>query len=362
MADIVSFVFCFGIGSGIVQDSLTLSIEKKYKFQHPTPTQNLGQLQPISSQKMSTLHSSTETSAKSWNSQLALDEHLLAGQNEAHVVAACDDSEHEQDNSAAVLDDVCLAFGTQEVLHRVSVSFRKGTTTAIVGPNGSGKTSLLRIVAGFTHPTVGTICWHDVANIAMAEQTISADFWMPLRVKDVLVMGRYVTTGAFKRLSKQDRHTIAEAARRMDVGDLLSRQIGELSGGQKRRVRLAMCLAQQADLLLLDEPESGLDITSQQRLFAEIDKERQRGAAVVFTTHTLSEAARSDQVLLLNHGTVVHGAASEVLQDDNLNKAFGLANTSGDANHPCGNCIFGKLNHLEPKLFDKQGQKPQWRS
>lgn len=157
----------------------------------------------------------------------------------------------------------------------------------------------------------------------MAEQSISTDFWMPLRVKDVLMMGRYASTGAFRRLSRQDRDIVSEAAQRMAVDDLLLRQIGELSVGQRRRVRLAMCLAQQADLLLLDEPESGLDISSHQRIFSEIAKEKQRGAAVVFTTHTLSEAVRSDFVLLLNGGVVAQGAAPEVLKDDNLRRAFG---------------------------------------
>lgn len=272
---------------------------------------------------MSTLNSSSQKAVIPTNGQLSLDEHLLASQGETHVVPSCQDTQHEQQNSATVLENVCLAFGVHEVLHRIDLTVRRGTTTAIVGPNGSGKTSLLRILAGFTPPTVGTVCRHKVDNIAMAEQSISTDFWMPLRVKDVLMMGRYASTGAFRRLSRQDRDIVSEAAQRMAVDDLLLRQIGELSVGQRRRVRLAMCLAQQADLLLLDEPESGLDISSHQRIFSEIAKEKQRGAAVVFTTHTLSEAVRSDFVLLLNGGVVAQGAAPEVLKDDNLRRAFG---------------------------------------
>lgn len=272
---------------------------------------------------MSTLNSSSQKAVIPASGQLSLDEHLLASQGETHVVPSCQDTQHEQQNSATVLENVCLAFGVHEVLHRIDLTVRRGTTTAIVGPNGSGKTSLLRILAGFTPPTVGTVCRHKVDNIAMAEQSISTDFWMPLRVKDVLMMGRYASTGAFRRLSRQDRDIVSEAAQRMAVDDLLLRQIGELSVGQRRRVRLAMCLAQQADLLLLDEPESGLDISSHQRIFSEIAKEKQRGAAVVFTTHTLSEAVRSDFVLLLNGGVVAQGAAPEVLKDDNLRRAFG---------------------------------------
>lgn len=254
------------------------------------------------------------------------DPHLMAQQIEPHFMRACDDAAHEQQNSAAVLDGVCLAFGNLEVLHQVSATFKRGEITAVVGPNGSGKTSLLRILAGFVQPTVGTACRHDIDSIAMAEQTISADYWMPLRVKDVLAMGRYGAgaAGIFKRLSGSDRATIADAARRMDVDELMSRQVGELSVGQRRRVRLAMCLTQRADLLLLDEPESGLDLSSHDLIFAEMDKERRRGAAVVLATHTLSEAARCDHVVLLNKGVLAQGGADEVLSEENLRRAYGL--------------------------------------
>ena len=236
--------------------------------------------------------------------QLRLDGHLRAEPDQTHIVPGCDNLEHEQQNVAAVLNNVCLAYGSQEVLHRVNASFRRGAITAILGPNGSGKTSLLRILAGFTAPTIGTLCWHNNPRIAMAEQSISSGLWMPLRVKDVLAMGRYASTGVFKRLSQLDKAAIADAAERMAVQNLLARQIGELSIGQQRRVRLAMCLAQQADLLLLDEPEAGLDAASQQRIFAEIDREKQRGAAVVYTTHKSSQASSGDLVLQLDDGVV----------------------------------------------------------
>ena len=250
-------------------------------------------------------------------------DHLLDGRDEQHVLEACHDSEHEQRHAAAVLEDACLAFGTLEVLHRVDATIRHGALTSVVGPNGSGKTSLLRMLAGFCAPSVGTICWHDVTSVALAEQSDEKAAWMPLRVKDVLAMGRYGHAGLVGRFSKHDKEAVAEAAERMDVGRLLNRQLGQLSVGQRRRVRLAMCLAQEADMLLLDEPEGGLDIASNQRIFAEMEREKQRGAAVVFATHKLEEAAKSDYVVLLNKGVIAQGSASEVLRQENLAGVFG---------------------------------------
>ena len=249
-------------------------------------------------------------------------DHLLDGRDEPHVLETCHDSEHEQRHAAAVLEDACLAFGTLEVLHQVNLTVRREAVTAVVGPNGSGKTSLLRMLAGFCPPSVGTICWHEVERVAMAEQADEKAAWMPLRVWDVLVMGRYGHSGLVGRFRKRDKEIVAEAAERMDVSRLLNRQMGQLSVGQRRRVRLALCLAQEADMLLLDEPEGGLDIASNQRIFAEMEREKQRGAAVVFATHKLEEAANSDYAVLLNKGVVAQGPAAEVLRRDQLSRVF----------------------------------------
>ena len=238
-----------------------------------------------------------------------------------NVLEACHNSEHEQRHAAAVVENACLAFGMIEVLHQVNLTVRREAVTAVVGPNGSGKTSLLRMLAGFCPPSWGTVCWHEVERVAMAEQADERAAWMPLRVWDVLVMGRY-DSGLVGRFRKRDKEIVAEAAERMDVSRLLNRQMGQLSVGQRRRVRLALCLAQEADMLLLDEPEGGLDIASNQRIFAEIEKEKQRGAAVVFATHKLEEAANSDYAVLLNKGVVAQGPAAEVLRRDQLSRVF----------------------------------------
>lgn len=236
---------------------------------------------------------------------------------------ACNNSEHEQRHAAAVVENACLAFGMLEVLHQVNLTIRRGAVTAMVGPNGSGKTSLLRMLAGFCAPSWGTVCWHDVERVALAEQADERSAWMPLRVRDVLVMGRYGHSGLVGRFRKRDKEMVAEAAERMDVSRLLNRQMGQLSVGQRRRVRLAMCLAQEADMLLLDEPEGGLDIASNQRIFTEMEREKQRGAAVVFATHKLEEAAKSDYAVLLNKGVVAQGPATEVLCSEQLSRVYG---------------------------------------
>lgn len=259
--------------------------------------------------------------------------HLLEGAGEQHILPDCSDSDHEQDNAVAVLENVCLAYGNHEALHKVDISIRRGTITAIVGPNGSGKTSLLRIMAKLSPPTVGTVCWHDVERTAMVEQQVKKDAWMPLRVDDALRLGRWGKkhAGMLRRLSKTDRDIMEKVARRMDVEHLRDRQVVDLSVGQHKRVRLAMCLAQEAELLLLDEPESGLDPVSHKRIFEEIAKERENGVTVVMSTHKLEEARCCDHVILLNKEVMAQGEPAEMLSLERLTQAFGVGIFASDA-------------------------------
>jgi ABC-type Mn2+/Zn2+ transport system ATPase subunit len=156
--------------------------------------------------------------------------------------------------------------------------------------------------------------------------------WMPLSVEDVLRMGRYAERGLLGRLGPTDRAAVADAARRLDVTDLRRRPFGELSGGQRQRVLVAQALAAAPDLLLLDEPITGLDLASQSRILEIIAATTAAGAAVVMSTHHLGEARRTDRVLLLAGCILAAGRPDEVLRPQLLAEAFGnrLVSSGGD--------------------------------
>jgi ABC-type Mn2+/Zn2+ transport system ATPase subunit len=146
---------------------------------------------------------------------------------------------------------------------------------------------------------------------------------MPISVGEVLRMGRYGERGLLGRLGPTDRRAIDEAAQRMDVADLVRRPFGELSGGQRQRVLVAQALAARPDLLLLDEPITGLDLASQQRILDVIADETAQGTSVILSTHHLGEARHTDRVILLAGCVVADGPPADVLRPALLAEAFG---------------------------------------
>jgi ABC-type Mn2+/Zn2+ transport system ATPase subunit len=218
---------------------------------------------------------------------------------------------------------VCVHYGTVVALAPSSFEIVAGTSTALVGPNGSGKSTLLGLLAGLVRPTAGSIAVTPGRRVAFVAQQQHQHRWMPLSVEDVLRMGRYAERGLLGRLGAADRAEIDDAARRLDVVDLRRRPFGELSGGQRQRVLVAQALASTPDLLLLDEPITGLDLASQERILEIIATETARGTAVVMSTHHLGEARRTDRVLLLAGCIVASGPPDDVLRPALLAEAFG---------------------------------------
>jgi ABC-type Mn2+/Zn2+ transport system ATPase subunit len=218
---------------------------------------------------------------------------------------------------------VCVHYGTVVALAPSSFEIVAGTSTALVGPNGSGKSTLLGLLAGLVRPTAGSIAVAPGRRVAFVAQQQHQHRWMPLSVEDVLRMGRYAERGLLGRLGAADRAEIDDAARRLDVVDLRRRPFGELSGGQRQRVLVAQALASTPDLLLLDEPITGLDLASQERILEIIATETARGTAVVMSTHHLGEARRTDRVLLLAGCIVASGPPDDVLRPALLAEAFG---------------------------------------
>lgn len=203
------------------------------------------------------------------------------------------------------LHEVTAAHDDRRVaLHSISLELPRGATTALVGHNGSGKSTLLAVLAGTHAPTGGSVDRRDVASTAWVVQRSQAPDRLPLTVRDVVAMGRWAALGAWRRASAADRVIVDAALDRLGLTRLARRPFGDLSGGQRQRVLLAQAVAQQADLVLLDEPEAGLDADARSIVEEVVAAEVARGATVVHATHHESSAARADRVVHLRDGRV----------------------------------------------------------
>lgn len=220
------------------------------------------------------------------------------------------------------IDDLTVRYGNAPALDRVSVEMPAGSSVAIIGPNGSGKSTLLKAIAGILTPSSGTID-HGDAEVAIVLQSTDVDPSVPLTVRDTVAMARFARLGLLGRFDEADRYAVANAIRRLELGDLVDRQIHQLSGGQRQRTFVAQGLAQKADILLLDEPLTGLDVVSRALIAEALRVEQDAGRTVIISTHSFAEAERCDLVLLLATRSIAFGPASSVLTEDNLRTAFG---------------------------------------
>lgn len=216
-----------------------------------------------------------------------------------------------------------MAYDGATVIDDVSFVIDGGTSAAIIGPNGSGKTTLLNLIVGLAKPSLGTISTVPNASFAYVLQHRNGRLWLPLTAREVITTGHYRRRSLLGRLTRSDRRLVVETAERLDIADLLDEQFATLSGGQKQRVLLAQALVQEPDVLLLDEPITGLDLASQERILDLIDDETTAGTTVVITTHNLDEARHCDVVLLLAGRLVAIGEADEVLTPEGLRETFG---------------------------------------
>lgn len=230
---------------------------------------------------------------------------------------------------AVTARDLVAAYDDKVAIARSTFSIPAGRVTAVIGPNGSGKSTLLNVIAGLHEPAGGSI---DVParsdeshRIAFVLQTTKVNDNLPISVREVVAMGRYAGLGAYRWLTPQDRDAIAFAMTRTGITDLANRHLSELSGGQRQRVFVAQGMAQEHDLLLLDEPLTGIDLTTAQAIDTAIHEEIERGCTVVLTTHDLSEAQVADYVVLLSGRVVAAGPPEDVLTPENLREAYGPA-------------------------------------
>lgn len=230
--------------------------------------------------------------------------------------------------------DLTLAHGTHVAVRESTCHIPTGRVTAIIGPNGSGKSTLLQAITGLLEPVSGRLrvlggsAVSKRPRVSYVMQNVEAPVDLPLTVQQTVAMGRYASRGWFGLLRAVDRAAIATAMERMRIADLADRRLYALSGGQRHRVLVAQGLAQDHDILILDEPLAGLDVVSAEVIDG-IVHDTADGCAeghartVIHTTHDLAEAQAADHVILMGGRVVAEGPPNQVLTEDLLGAAFG---------------------------------------
>ena len=228
------------------------------------------------------------------------------------------------------LDSLGVAYGRRSVLAGITGEVVPGGSLALIGPNGAGKSTLIKAILGLVDAVTGTVevlgttparARGRVAYVPQAD-TLDADF--PVTAAQVVVMGRYRRIGWFRRPGRHDRAAAAAALERVGLSGRAGDRFGILSGGQRQRVLLARALAQEAELLLLDEPFNGVDSTTTEVLLDVLAEQRKAGVAVVMATHDLTIAHLAcDTGCLLNHHQVAFAPIGEALTPELLGETYG---------------------------------------
>jgi manganese/iron transport system ATP-binding protein len=232
--------------------------------------------------------------------------------------------------ASVVVDGVSAEYGRRPALTDVSLEIRTGSLLAVIGPNGAGKSTLLKLIAALIRPSAGRVTvlggppGANAKSVAYLPQAEAVDWEFPVTVGEVVMMGRYARLGFGREPRALDRERVAEALETVGMADAATRQIGALSGGQRRRVFLARALAAEPDLYLLDEPVTGVDPRTQEDLMDVLEAEARAGKTVIATTHDLICAAqRFHEAALLNGRLVAHGPADLVLDQRLLAETYG---------------------------------------
>jgi manganese/iron transport system ATP-binding protein len=237
-------------------------------------------------------------------------------------------SEHEPNAPVLRLSRVGLRYENSVALEGVDLDLHIGERMAVVGPNGAGKSTLFKIIAAVLSASEGTVevFGHEAGNhrcVAYLPQRSQVDWNFPVSVADAVMMGRIGKMGLFRQPGAEDWKQVHRALEVVKLENFAKRQIGQLSGGQQQRMFVARALAQEAELMLMDEPLTGLDVNSQDDLFDILDHLRQENVTIMVALHDLKLAAeRFDRVMLLNHVVVGLGKPEEVFQTENLMRAY----------------------------------------
>jgi len=235
--------------------------------------------------------------------------------------------------SGLAIEDITVTYRNgHTALRNASFSIPRGTITALVGVNGSGKSTLFKAIMGFVPVAAGTVRIQGLSVdealkkklVAYVPQSEEVDWNFPVLVEDVVMMGRYGHMNLLRIPRARDHEAVAAALERVGMSNFRKRQIGELSGGQRKRVFLARALAQEGRIILLDEPFTGVDVKTEDAIIELLRGLRTEGRVILVSTHNLGSVPEfCDRAVLINRTVLASGLTKDVFTQDNLEQAFG---------------------------------------
>lgn len=245
---------------------------------------------------------------------------------------------HLDDQPILDVHKLSVRYNGHFALENISFHLHAGERVAVVGPNGAGKSTLFKVVAGVLSATNGEVnifgsMPRGHVCIGYVPQRSQVDWTFPVNVADVVMMGRIAKLGPLNWPKKRDWDFVRHALETVEMADLAKRQIGQLSGGQQQRMFIARALAQEAELMLMDEPLTGLDAPSQEGILSLLEQLKRQNVTVMVATHDLDQAAEHfDRIMLLNRRLISFGPPEDVLQAEKLLLAYGgrLRSVDGD--------------------------------
>jgi manganese/iron transport system ATP-binding protein len=236
-------------------------------------------------------------------------------------------------SAGLAVDNVTVAYRNgMTALRRASFTVPKGTITALVGVNGAGKSTLFKAIMGFVPLAEGSVEILGLPArealkknlVAYVPQSEEVDWNFPVLVEDVVMMGRYGHMNFLRIPSRRDHELVDQALQRVNMQDYRKRQIGELSGGQRKRVFLARALAQEGQVILLDEPFTGVDVTTEEQIVDLLRALRDEGRVMLVSTHNLGSVPDfCDRTVFVKGTVIAYGKTEDTFNEANLEKAFG---------------------------------------
>lgn len=228
------------------------------------------------------------------------------------------------------VEGLSVSYDRKRVLTNIYLHIDEGRLIGVLGPNGAGKSTLFKAILGLVEANAGIVrifgqeISENRRRIAYVPQRDEVDWSFPATVEDVVLMGRYPAKTIWQRMDASDHQKAREALEELSISDLAKRQIGTLSGGQQQRVFLARALCQEADILLLDEPFVGVDITTEEHIIRVLRKLSKEGKTLLVVHHDLATVkAYFDQVILINQRLVAYGDTETTFTSENIAKAYG---------------------------------------